>query len=433
MDKAKLINKLSSVAHVFRRIFDLFPIGPTGAIIAVVCFVGIFHYGRGKADYILYTAGIFGLGVLVIAMVFTIGGAIYVAVLTHKKTRQEIDTCVGVQVKTGYYFPSLTFLPFLSVTETWVRPKDVIVEAHETWRGFEERVTFSGRGKFDYVIRRFFVSDIFGLSSIGFYRVFPATIRVEPGLANIGFDISFRDVSREGYSHPHGEKVGDMVEMRHYAPGDPLKIILWKAFAKSQRLIVREAEKSIAPEQSTVACFVSGPNDEPSASTAKAFLMSGLMGADFTFLADGGECPVKTVNEAIEQIILSINFRDNGGECLFRILNKVGIDKMSRCVIFLPSGFGGWYKKLSTFVTMLPTPPTFVVSLDISLEELKPSIRFIFFGERKISKDLADFMETLQNLSKLDGDLKVIQVRTGLPLTPTEVESLKHWIAEKTI
>src|SRR4029079_3371216 len=93
------------------------------------------------------------------------------------------------------------------------------------------------------------------------------------------------------FSHPAGRQDGDLVEMRNYGVGDPMRHILWKTIARTHRPLVRTPERAIAPAPITVAFLVAGAADEPTAATARLYLERGMFGPDFLFAADGPAPP----------------------------------------------------------------------------------------------------------------------------------------------
>ncbi|MCS6961231.1 MAG: DUF58 domain-containing protein [Deltaproteobacteria bacterium] len=65
-----------------------------------------------------------------------------------------------------------------------------------------------------------------------------------------------------------GKGSGDPLHLRQYAPGDPMKRIAWKIYAKTKQLIVRELERSFDESDAVVLLADPLPEDEPLAFTA---------------------------------------------------------------------------------------------------------------------------------------------------------------------
>jgi len=77
------------------------------------------------------------------------------------------------------------------------------------------------------------------------------------------------------------------MEIRPYAPGDSVRDIMWKGFARNRQLNVRLPERSVAFDDKACAYLVSGTGDEAAAALARLTLESGLLGDDWHFGADG--------------------------------------------------------------------------------------------------------------------------------------------------
>ena len=77
------------------------------------------------------------------------------------------------------------------------------------------------------------------------------------------------------------------MEIRPYAPGDSVKNIMWKMYARNRQLNVRLPENSVFHSKRTVAYLLSSPGDEAAAAVARVALESGALGQDWEFGADG--------------------------------------------------------------------------------------------------------------------------------------------------
>ena len=51
--------------------------------------------------------------------------------------------------------------------------------------------------------------------------------------------------AEDGLSNPSGKPEGDRMEIRRYVPGDSIRDVMWKVYAKTRQLNVRLAEKSV--------------------------------------------------------------------------------------------------------------------------------------------------------------------------------------------
>src|SRR5262249_27748597 len=151
------------------------------------------------------------------------------------------------------------------------------------------------------VVRRFLVSDVFGLGRFTVRRRSAQKIHVRPATGGVnGLELLPQYDRGDLTAHPEGTPEGDLVEMRGYGAGDPLKRVLWKVYARTGRLLVRMPERAVSPCERTLAYLVASLADEPSAGLARAVLESGALGADFLFAADGEENPTSEAREGVE-------------------------------------------------------------------------------------------------------------------------------------
>ena len=76
------------------------------------------------------------------------------------------------------------------------------------------------------------------------------------------------------------------MEIRPYTPGDSVRDIMWKGFARNRQLNVRLPERSVAFDDKACAYLVSGVGDEAASALARLTLECGLLGDDWRFGAD---------------------------------------------------------------------------------------------------------------------------------------------------
>ena len=72
-------------------------------------------------------------------------------------------------------------------------------------------------------------------------------------------------------AHPAGALAGDYVDMRRYAPGDPQRFILWKAFAKSRKLLIRTPERAESNEPAVALVLLTTQQDRAAADVTRYF------------------------------------------------------------------------------------------------------------------------------------------------------------------
>lgn len=336
-------------------------------LLAAGAWLGYIYYGRDESDFILRAGTMLALGAVVVCLLLTLLGAGYVAwwLRTHRDAPPVARSAfVGSPFTTDFRCPALRWWPLIKVRVAWLTPGEVGVDVGHQGPWLTEEITPYGRGRHQEVVREITVGDVLGLTAIGFVITRAAALRVAPSPGGADLTTILRQTSGEALSHPEGEPQGEYIEMRRYQPGDPMRLIVWKAYARSRRLLVRQPERAISPTPSAVAAMVAGPGDEPSASVARMFLEQGLLGVDFVFTADGAPRPVDNAGEAVEAIIDSAHHRDDGGRGLESLLSEVPPAQLGRCLIFAPGAPGPWLDRVAHFIGRLPGSPTLVLSVD---------------------------------------------------------------------
>jgi hypothetical protein len=225
-----------------------------------------------------------------------------------------------------------------------------------------EVITPHARGRHTRVARRFTVEDVFGLAACSFTVAWEEPVRIAPARAVASAELAVGYATGDAFSHPSGRAEGDLVEMRAYGHGDPMRHVLWKTFARSRRLLVRMPERAIAPSPTTVAFLIAGPGDEPSCGTARLYLERNLFGADFLFGADGAAAPARDRDTALDQIIDSAG--GESGIALDQLGKNIDPMRLASCVVFAPAVDGPWRERVVEFAARLPAPPTIVIGVD---------------------------------------------------------------------
>ncbi|MCA9526469.1 MAG: DUF58 domain-containing protein [Myxococcales bacterium] len=419
---------LGPIGSALDRAWQLVPVSVAGLVTGGVAWYCYRRYGQEQSDFVLQTATLVALAVVAVS-VLCVGLAalrVFLAVRAPAARLLEADVDAGAELRTDFSFPSLWLWPMAQVEMRWARPTDASIALVAERGRWHERVTPQARGRYTAIVREFTIRDIFGLATVRFTRRAPAHLRVSPAPTYSEIVLAVRHASGEGYAHPAGHEEGDRVEMRRYAPGDPLRMILWKVYARSRRLLVRVPERAIAPKPSSVACFVAGADDEPTASAARMFIENGLLGADFTFVADGEGPPAHTADEAIERVIESADHRDQSGERLLSLPREHARAELTNCVIFVPGRPGPWLARLEALVPELPQPPTLVLAVDGALEAAGPGRvgRFLLRSAQDAGT-LRGLPDLHARLAALGGPVFVVHRPTGQALDAVRIDALR--------
>ncbi|MGK0359138.1 MAG: hypothetical protein ACI9U2_001439 [Bradymonadia bacterium] len=427
--RRSVIAPLAAVARFMRGLWRVIPFSLAGLLTTAFAAWVWVEYGRDRADFVIQSAALVMLAVVAASVLVTAIAGIVLFASVRKAARQHVegDMDAGTELRTGMRMLSFRWWPMVKVHLRWVDPTAARVTLVQVEGRADERVVIDERGRFSMVEREFALRDIFGLASVGFTLRTTANLRVAPAPCRASLAIALRHASGEGYAHPAGKVEGDRIEMRRYAPGDPVRMILWRVYARSRRLLVRVPERAIAPQPSAVAYFVAGDADEPTASAARLFVEQGLLGADFRFSADGVSEPATDEGQAIEHIIDSAQHRETGGEGLPDLLRRHDRSELGNCVFFVPGEDGPWVDQVIAISQSLPAPPTLVLAVDGTLDlQPKGRVRRWFVTDPNAQQSGLSHLPALYDrLASLGGPVHVVHRPTGEAIAPLQIDRMR--------
>ncbi len=411
---------------LFNRFLGYFPLRPLGLLVLALGLIAFLYYGGQQADFILKSAGLLLIGLVAIALVSVLVSMLQVLVMLSCVTNIVNAEAEHVQVGQAFSYVTLKKLRFYLLSEVSMHVTAPVsakceFEKRED-RNLIEIIRFSERGRLSKIEQVVTVRDLFGLVAISWPFVRAVNLVVEPKKHACEFALELQDITGEGISHPQGQPEGDRVELRPYAPGDPLRFVLWKIYARTRRLVVRTPERALNPEPTALGCFIAGPNDELSASTARLLLEHGGFGQDFVFVASGAKSPARNKQGAIDDLIDSVEHRENAASNLAQLTAQVEAARLDNALFLVPDQPGEWLDGLRDFVKTLRRAPTIIVTTDEHREfhskKQKMLERFLFAQTESQSRLPALYRE----LCKL-GTVRVFHAQAGRELSAHEIEA----------
>lgn len=305
-----------------------------------------FGFGQPRADYVIQLAALMGTALVATSTLVVLVGTLILARAWRRAERNPIVFEARRGFGYGAWLKIPRGLPLVEFHWTWVTPPETSVTRMREGATWVEEVERPGRGLAETVLRRFVVEDGFGLARIVFHRKVAQTVQVLPWLGALERAPVLRSLSQgDALPHPAGEAVGDRVDMRRYVPGDPLKLAMWKIYARTGQLMVRTPERAVAPSTQVFAYLVSATGDEPSAAAARLAVEAGLLGEDWIFGADGSPGPAKNAESARTLIMASRAVRDTeagGAAGLSQFLSQAPTSETVKLVLFAPGLPGPW-------------------------------------------------------------------------------------------
>ncbi len=366
----------TTLRAIERRARGWCPITGRGALVVAVSAGALWLYAYGELDLVVFALGFAGIVLVAIATLLTL---FTVLGLRRRLQRPEHRHARAVRVArfieagerldTGFALRLPRWLRLAGLSWSWRVPAEAPCSLREDDGRLAEAVRPQRRCEALRLVRAFSVSDAFGLSSLQWDDEVPAGLRVLPQVGRL------RDVSllpaltaADGTSHPAGEPEGDRMEIRRYVPGDSVRDILWKAYARTGQLNVRRPERSVTRQRRTVAYLVAARDDEPAAAAARVALESHVLGREWRFGADGTAEVCRDLATALEAIARSGSL-ESGDEAagLDAFLARAAGEGDTHCVVFVPGRDGAWRERALLATRRHGISPTFLVAVDRAL------------------------------------------------------------------
>ncbi len=349
------------VRYVVRRARDLFPLTGAGIALAAGASLAAFYYGTVRIDLVLLVVGLVGVALVVLGMLFTTVTAIVLAIRVRKRRSGEpLSLECGFATKTDFYIGSPWFVPFVRVGWSWLHPEANVRVVPEGLKLLTEEVTPTRRCLKTSVLRRIEVSDAFGFTRIGFLHHEERPCRFTPSVGGLRTMHVVRSMAGgEDITHPDGPPEGERIDLRRYMPGDPIRFVLWKVFARTRDLVVRTQERAISHSRQTVAYLVASEGDEPAAGAARVAVESGALGSDWVLGADGPAEYAKTRPVALEVLARSAEANPReAGAGLESFMRSATPGQTGRAVVFVPAKPGPWIERVLRGIRVFNAPGT---------------------------------------------------------------------------
>lgn len=339
------------------RLREGFPLTWKGAALLVLAALAFWFQGVGRLDLVLLSGS-----VLLVALLAALLVATGLAALALRRRlgggAGPVRLECGAWAPTGFGLPLPAWLPFLAVRVAWVTPPGVQVRVP----GGIEMVSAERRALGPEVVRWIRVGDILGLTEAGWLRrdaapvvILPRRAALDPAKVLTGL------VHGEDEPDPRGEPLGDRVDLRKYGHGDPMRMILWKVYARTRKAFVRIPERAVEPAPRVCAYLPASPGDEPPARLARTVLERGLLGPRWRFGADGAE-DAQTLDEALAALAKSGSAQGPPG--LGAFLERARRDGFGACILLLPGVDGPWTGPVQEALAASPLRLQAVFALD---------------------------------------------------------------------
>lgn len=367
--------------RLFHRLRDSVPLSARGALVALFSGLALWRFGYGTLDLLLFVVGISGLVLVALSSILVGSVAVYLRRRSGGRSQPRPAAAAasrleaGSPILTGFRLPAFARIPLVKIHWRWLYPEGAECRLRVKDGELVEEVVAGRRCQVAAIRRRLTVFDAFGLSRVTWEREESTSLTVLPDVGRLRSTPVVQSMSSaEGLPHPRGAPEGDRMEIRRYVPGDSVRHILWKTYARTRQLNVRIPERSIEVAKKTVAYLLTGPGDEPAAAAARVALETGVFGIDWLFGADGTDQPVDTLEPALDAIARSGSasaaadgtngHRGDGGGGLKAFLRHPRVQGEVHCVIFAPGRDGTWMEPALAATRNFSGAVSFVLATD---------------------------------------------------------------------
>jgi len=347
-----------------------YPLTLQGTLTLLVAALALREFAYGAMDLVVFALAICALAILVFSLFCTvISGVIIqrrVLKLLQLTADKEIRLECGFPNESGFSLPALNYFPLIKLSWTIAFPDQLDTRVRAAQDGtLVEEVIPRRRCLSDTVVRQFTVSDVLGFCRYSWRKAENRRCIALPQINTVrSLPILQSMTAEDGIPNPAGNPEGDRMEIRPYAPGDSVRDIMWKAFARNRQLNVRLAEKSVFHSQKTIAYLLSSKHDEAASAIARVALEQGALGEHWVFGADGTNGAADSTTGALEAIARSRALASPHQYGLDDFIQHSAGDAATHCIVFAAAEQADWVPLLQNTMQRFRGPFSLVLATD---------------------------------------------------------------------
>jgi hypothetical protein len=371
------LNRLSRhfepVTALAQRLREHFPLTVQGVISLTLILLALQVFGYGAMDLVVFALTICALVILIFCLFCVIFGGLMQQLrvrrqlLSTGQSSRPIKLEAGFPNETGFRLTDLGYLPLIKISWQVIYPDYLHTRLrHDAEQNLLiEEIIPDKRCKTSRISRLFTVSDVLGFCRYSWRQSQQVDLIALPRSNSIKTLPILRSLTAEdGIPSPSGNPEGDRMEIRPYVPGDSVRNIMWKNYARNRQLNVRLAEKSVFQSNRTLAYLLSSDNDEAAAAVARVALEAGALGDDWIFGADGTESACDNLESALHCVAASRALDEPFGYGLDDFLRQQGSQAGSHCIVFAAAETGPWIGALKQSITRFRGQFSLVLATD---------------------------------------------------------------------
>jgi hypothetical protein len=377
--KFTLSRKDSRLFQLVNFFASLFPLTAQGSITLLVTASALSVFGYGSLDLVVFALSICALAIVLFCLFCSIITGIIIQrriqkILTDTSSNlSSINIEAGYPNETGFSLPSLGFFPLVKLSWKIETPDEIKTKLRWERDGtIVEEIIPERRFLTDSITRVFSVSDVLGFSHYNWRQTQSITAKALPKVDAANRIPLLRSLTAEdGIPNPSGNPEGDRMEIRPYAPGDSVRNIMWKVYARNRQLNVRLPEKSVFHSKRTVAYLLSSEYDEAAAAAARVAIESHAFGDDWAFAADGTETPCTSIESALNAVAKSRSLGKPYNYGLDNFLRLAVGQSKAHCIVFAATEPAPWNEALKKSIAQFPGQFSLVLATDGFRDEAK--------------------------------------------------------------
>lgn len=333
---------------------SLFPLTLQGLITLVVTALCLSVFGYGSMDLVVFALAISALAILIFCLFCSVISGVFVQRKIQRSLDESGESFKNIKVEAGYpnetglTIPALKLLPLVKLNWKIIYPDFIETRTRvDANNQLVEEIIPAKRCLTNHVTRQFTVSDVLGFCSYSWLQKHTVVCQALPQTDAVKTLPLLRSLTAEdGIPNPSGDPEGDRMEIRRYAPGDSVRNIMWKVYARNRQLNVRLPERSVFHSKRTVAYLLSSTKDEAAAAIARMALESNSLGEDWSFGADGTEEPCENLISALQAVAKSRAIDKSFGYGLDNFLSRAVGQSGAHCIVFAAAEMAPWLPHL---------------------------------------------------------------------------------------
>ncbi|MDT8428896.1 MAG: DUF58 domain-containing protein [Pseudomonadales bacterium] len=384
---------------------ERFPLTLQGFAVLVLALAALRFFAFAQMDLVVFALAVCAITIVCAALLLVLIAGLVLRQRQRRtpspgnegNARNGIQAEAGYVNETGFSWPALSWIPLVSLSWEIIHPDAIEtrnrLSPHDN--RWEEQILAHRRCYSPLIIRRYTLTDVLGFCRFSWRISTQQTVMVLPQKAQLQKLPFLRSLTAEdGLPSPSGNPEGDRMEIRPYAPGDSVRNIMWKVYARNRHLNVRLAERSVHHSNRTLAYQLSGPDDEAAAAVARVAIETGALGEEWVFGADlcaePTSNPVTAVSMTARSRILdgaldssygnighgnigprNIGHGNTGAYGLDRFLQQQQQQGGLNCIIFAGTNATAWLGALRQTVARYPGRYTVVLATDGLTDEYR--------------------------------------------------------------